>query len=53
MKIIKENIIELLFSLGVIFISIAAFLTDIRLGFFTLGSAFIVIALFALKRGGE
>lgn len=53
MKTIKENIIEILFILGVSFISIAAFLTDIRAGFFVLGGLLIATASVALKRGGE
>lgn len=53
LKVIKENIIEILFFLGVIFISISAFLTGIRTGFLALGIMFVSIAVFALKGEGE
>ena len=53
MKTIKENIIEILFILGVIFISTAALLTNIRIGFLFLGILLMVMALLAFKGGGE
>ena len=53
MKTIKENIIEILVILGVIFISTAAFLTNIRIGFLVLGILLMVMALLAFKGGGE
>ena len=53
MKTIKENIVELLFILGVIFISTAAFLMSIKIGFLVLGILLMAMALLAYKGGGE
>lgn len=51
MKIFKENIIEILYFLGITCISIAGFLMDIKIGFLVLGIMLVGVATLALKKG--
>lgn len=48
---IKENIIEILYFLGITCISIAGFLMDIKIGFLVLGIMLVGVATLALKKG--
>lgn len=50
-KILKENIIEALYFLGILCISTAGFLTDIKMGFLSLGIMLVAVATLALKKG--
>lgn len=50
-KILQENIIEILYFLGITCISTAGFLTDIKLGFLSLGIMLVAVATLALKKG--
>ena len=50
-KILKENIIEILYFLGILCISTAGFLTDIKMGFLSLGIMLVAVATLALKKG--
>ena len=47
-KILKENIIEALYFLGILCISTAGFLTDIKIGFLSLGIMLVAVATLAL-----
>lgn len=48
---IKENIIEILYFLGITCIAIAGFLMDIKIGFLVLGIMLVGVATLALKKG--
>lgn len=50
-KTLKENIIEVLYFLGILCISTAGFLTDIKIGFLSLGIMLVAVATLALKKG--
>lgn len=50
-KTLKENIIEILYFLGITCISIAGFLMDIKIGFLVLGIMLVGVATLALKKG--
>ena len=50
-NILKENIIEILYFLGITCISIAGFLMDIKTGFLVLGIMLVGVATLALKKG--
>lgn len=53
MKIIKENLIEIILLIGIANVSIGFFIYSTVLGFIVTGVLFIGLALLALHKGGD
>lgn len=53
MKIIKDNLMEIILLIGIINISIGFFIYSTALGFIALGTLLIALVAFLLFKGGD